>query len=680
VYNADIYDAETIAQMMRHFRVVLDAVAVDANRRIDDIVLLDTDEEHQQLVEWNATHAAYPVEQTIHQLFAEQAERTPDAVAVVYQDQQLTYRELNERANQLAHHLRARGVAPDTLVALCLDRSVEMIVALLGILKAGGAYVPLDAAYPDERLRFMVADSGVSHLVTTQSLVNRVPVNVAATILVDADQATISAQPTTPPVDNTLPHHLAYVIYTSGSTGQPKGVLIEHRHVVRLMINDRSPFAFTDRDVWTMFHSYCFDFSVWEMYGALLYGGKLIVVAEAVTKDPALFLDLLIRERVTVLNQTPSAFDHLAKEALARQADVTLRYVIFGGEALHPVQLRAWWTAYPAVKLINMYGITETTVHVTFKEVTEREIDENVSNIGRPIPTTTSYIMDDKLRLLPVGVAGEVCVGGGGVSRGYLGREELTSEKFVVNPYQSAERLYRSGDLARQLRNGELVYLGRIDDQVQIRGFRVELGEVRSRLLEHASVAQAEVVARKLQTSAQELVAYIVAAGEVSVTALRNHVGETLPYYMVPTVFVMLKALPLTANGKVDRRALPAPEEGRLEVETKYREPENAVEAVLVGIWQEVLGVERVGVDDNFFELGGHSLLATQVISRVREAMQVEVPLRMLFESPTVADLSRSLVANEARPGQTERIAKVLQRIKGMSPDDRREMLQRKKG
>ncbi|MBA3711243.1 MAG: amino acid adenylation domain-containing protein [Pyrinomonadaceae bacterium] len=640
VYNADIYDAETIERMMRHFRMLLEAVAVDANRRIDDIVLLNPDEEHQQLVAWNSTGAAYPEDKTIHQLFAEQVRRTPHHTAVVDGDTPLTYHELDERANQLAHHLRARGVAPETLVALCLDRSAEMIVALLAVLKAGGAYVPLDPAYPEVRLRFMVEDSGVAHLITTQALVNRVPVKVASTILLDADDESISAQPATPPSDDTAPHDLAYVIYTSGSTGKPKGVLIEHRNVVRLMVNDRVPFAFTHHDVWTMFHSYCFDFSVWEMYGALLYGGKLVIVAEPVMKDPSLFLDLLIRERVTVLNQTPSAFDNLVQQALERQAEVALRYVIFGGEALHPVQLRAWQTAYPAVKLINMYGITETTVHVTFKEITQREIEENVSNIGRPIPATTTYIMDERLRLLPTGVAGEVCVGGGGVSRGYLGRDELTGQKFVTNPYKAEERLYRSGDLAKFLPNGEMMYLGRIDDQVQIRGFRVELGEVRSRLLEHAGVAQAEVIARKQQTNALELVAYIVAVGEVSVTALRNHVGQTLPFYMVPTAFVMMKAMPMTSNGKVDRRALPEPDEGRPDVETRYRGPENGVEAVLVGIWQEVLGVERVGVDDNFFELGGHSLLATQVISRVREAMQVEVPLRTLFEQLTVAGLA----------------------------------------
>jgi len=653
VYNADLYDEATVGRMMRHFAVLLAAVASDAERRIDDITLLSAAEEQQQLETWNATAASYPAEKTLHQLFAEQVERTPHHPAVVSGEEQLTYRELDERANQLAHHLQQLGVGPDTLVALCLERSAEMVVALLAVLKAGGAYLPLDPAYPTERLRFMVEDSGVAHLVTTAALRHKIAAEVPALILLDGDGERIAAQPTTVPRQQAGSHNLAYVIYTSGSTGQPKGVLLEHGNVVRLLINDQLPFRFTAADVWTMFHSYCFDFSVWEMYGALLYGGTLVVVAEEVAKDPVLFLKLLREQGVTVLNQTPSAFESLARAALSGDArgagggELALRYVIFGGEALHPVQLREWRAAYPSVRLINMYGITETTVHVTFKEIGDRELAENESNIGRPIPTTTAYVMDERLRLLPVGVVGEVCVGGGGVSRGYLGREELTRQKFVANPYQGAERLYRSGDLAKLLPDGELVYLGRGDEQVQIRGFRVELGEVRSRLLEHAQVAGAEVVARQVRSAGAELVAYVVAAGEVSVTGLREHLGRALPTYMVPTAFVLLEKLPLTANGKVDRRALPEPDAARPEVETRYVEPRNAVEEVVCGVWAEVLGVERVGVADNFFELGGHSLLATQVVSRLREALQVEVPLRCLFENPTVAGLALAVTQRQ---------------------------------
>ena len=643
VYNADIYDRAMIERMMRHFEVMLDAMAADPGQRVDDVKLLSKDEERQQLVAWNSTQASYPEEKTIHQLFEEQARRSPGNTAVVFGDTRLTYREVDERANQLAHHLRNQGVKADTLVAMCLNKSAEMIVALLGVLKAGGAYLPMDPAYPEDRLRFMMEDSGVSHLITTQALLDSVPVKVKSVILLDADGEGICTQETTTPSPSAGADNLAYCIYTSGSTGKPKGVLLEHRHVVRLLVNDKLPFSFTETDVWTMFHSYCFDFSVWEMYGALLYGGKLVVVAEPVMKDPSLFLGLLLGERVTVLNQTPTAFDNVMGQALERQAGLALRYVIFGGEALHPAQLREWKKAYPAVKLINMYGITETTVHVTFKEITDAEIEENVSNIGRPIPTTTTYIMDADLRLLPVGVIGEVCVGGVGVGRGYLGRDELTRQKFVLNPYKAEERLYRSGDLAKLLSSGEMIYLGRIDDQVQIRGFRVELGEVKSQLLKHPAVAKAEVIARKLLTDALELVAYVVPAAEVSVTALRNHLAQALPYYMVPSAFVMLKALPMTPNGKVDRRALPEPDGARPEVETIFVAPRTAVEESLAKIWTEVLGVERVGINDNFFELGGHSLLATQAISRVRQALHVELPLRSFFEGPTIARLSESI-------------------------------------
>jgi amino acid adenylation domain-containing protein len=655
VYNADIYDGETIDRMVRHFRVMLEAVTSAPERKLGDITLLSEAEEYRQLVAWNSTATAYPADKTVHELFEEQARRTPGNIAVVCGDTRFTYVELDERANRLAHYLRARGVRPDTLVALCLDRSPEMIVALLAVLKAGGAYLPLEPSHPEERLRFILADSGVSHLITTSSLMSRVPGAVTDTILLDAERETLNALPDFAPAGGATPNSLAYVIYTSGSTGKPKGVLIEHGNVVRLMMNDRLPFAFTGADIWTMFHSYCFDFSVWEMYGALLYGGTLVVVPEQVTKDPSLFLGLLAREKVTVLNQTPTAFYNLTVEALGGPPDgLALRYVIFGGETLHPVRLREWKQAYPAVKLVNMYGITETTVHVTFKEVTDREVEENVSNIGRPIPTTTTYVMGSDLRLLPVGVPGEVCVGGLGVSRGYLGRDELTRRRFVPNPYRPDELIYRSGDLAKLRRDGELIYLGRIDDQVQIRGFRVEPGEVKSRLLEHPSVSEAEVLATKGRQETPELVAYVVPKAEASVASLRAHLSETLPYYMVPAVFVMLKALPVTPNGKVDRRALPAPDWSKLSAAAAPLRPRTPVEELLAGIWAEVLGVEpdRLCAGDNFFELGGHSLLATQVTSRIRKVFALALPVSVMFQTRSLAELAEGIESG-VRAGRT---------------------------
>jgi len=652
VYNSDIYDEFTIQQMIGHFETIIEVMISELDQHIDDFILLSRDEEERQLVTWNSTQADYPAEKTIHQLFEEQARRTPNKTAVVFEATQLTYRELDEQANRLAHYLRKQGVGPDMLVALRLEKSVEMMVAILGVLKSGGAYLPIDPTCPEERFHFMLKDSGAAHLVTTTGLAQSATEHVDSTILLDQDWEAIKAQPSAPPEQSSGPRNVAYCIYTSGSTGKPKGVLIEHRNVVRLMVNDKLQFSFVERDVWTMFHSYAFDFSVWEMYGALLYGGTLVVIPEHVMKDPALFFELLVKHRVTVLNQTPTAFYNLSREVLAHpDAELALRYVIFGGEALQPVQLREWNETYPAIKLINMYGITETTVHVTFREISSREIRENVSNIGVPIPTTTTYIMDHRLRLLPVGVPGEICVGGEGVSRGYLKRDELTREKFVVNPYRQHERIYRSGDLAKLLSTGEMVYLGRIDDQVQLRGFRVELGEIRGRLLEHAQVSDSEILAVKNETGTSELVAYVVTRGELTVTALRNHLSEALPYYMVPSAFVLLDKLPLTPNGKIDRAALPPPDRMRPEMEATYVAPRNRIEEVLAAVWAEVLKLERVGVNDNFFELGGDSIISIQIIARANQS-GLHLSTKQLFLHQTIAKLA--LVVDTGKNGESK--------------------------
>jgi amino acid adenylation domain-containing protein len=648
VYNADLHDAWFMAQLLAHFTRVVAAITADPSVRVDDLVLLDATEERRQLEEWNATPAAAPRDRTLHALFAAQVARTPDRIALSLDRDRLSYVELDARANRLAHHLRAQGVGPDTLVAVCLDRSLDLIAALLAVLKAGGAYLPLDPAYPRARLAFTVRDAEVRHLVTTTALAACITEPVTHVTRLDAEAATLAAAPAIAPADLAGPGHLAYCLYTSGSTGQPKGVLLEHRQVTRLLINDRLPFAFGPDDVWTLFHSCCFDFSVWEMFGALLYGGRLVVVPRAVAQDPAAFLQLVARERVTVLNQTPTSFYNFAREALRHGPVLALRYVVFGGEALLPRHLREFARTYPAVKLVNMYGITETTVHVTWTEVSEEDMAENRSNIGGPIPTTTTYLMDSQLRLVPVGVPGEICVGGEGVGRGYLRRDELTQQRFVRNPYRPAERLYRSGDLARQQPDGRMIYLGRIDDQVQIRGFRVELGEIKTRLLEHPGVRDVEVIARPLHTDALELVAYLVPRGEVSTTELRRHLVEKLPDYMVPAALVLLAALPLTANGKVDRRALPEPEALPAGDGADYAAPRSPTEEKLAALYAAVLRRDRVGVDHSFFDLGGHSLLATQLVSRIRETFGLELPLRQVFEAPTVGGLAAVIEARRS--------------------------------
>jgi len=675
VYNLDLYDHFMIEQMMRHYEAILESLTADPDQRLDEVRLLSEAEERQQLVTWNATRSYYPAEKTIHQLFEEQAAKHPHNQAVSCGATSLTYRDLDQRANQLASYLRKRGVGRETLVAVCLDRSAEMTVALLGVLKAGGAYLPLDPEHPAERLGFMVEDAEVSHFITTRDLMNRVPATAASLILLDADQERIAAEPLTALAHAASPHDLAYCIYTSGSTGKPKGVLVEHRNVVRLMVNDRFQFAITDHDVWTMFHSYCFDFSIWEMYGALLYGGRLVIVSKEEAMDPALFADLLARERVTFLNQTPTAFYNLIKEIHTRsKVDLALRYVVFGGEALNPIQLREWRSLYPEAKLINMYGITETTVHVTFKEITDREIQENLIHIGSPLPTTTAYVMDSNLRLLPVGAPGEICVGGDGVSRGYLKRDELTQQKFVINPYRSEERLYRSGDLAKLLPNGEMEYLGRLDDQAQIRGFRVEMGEIQSCLLKHPAVAEAVVVAWPAEPghppSETRIISYFTPASEISVTALRAHLRQSLPDYMIPAAIIMLESLPLTRNGKVDLRALPEPSRGGSGSAEASIIPWTPAEEMVTGIFQEVLKLDRVGRDDNFFEIGGHSLLATRVVSQVRNTFGVEIGVRAIFEEPTAERLARKI--EEAMNGGAWTEAPPLVRAERGGPGDAR--------
>ncbi|MDJ0618872.1 MAG: amino acid adenylation domain-containing protein [Calothrix sp. MO_192.B10] len=644
-YNSDLFDVRTIEQMSRHFEIVLKQMVANPQQKIDDLVILNEEEVHQQLITWNSTQASYPEQKTIHQLFEEQASKTPNNIAVVYGNQHLTYWELETRANQLAHYLQQQGVGTDTLVALCLNRSLDMIVAILGVLKAGGAYLPMDPDYPQERLSFMVEDSQVSYAIATQASVKCLPPQIPSLICLDTDAQSIAAQPSNPPTSKTTPSNLAYCIYTSGSTGKPKGALLEHGNVVRLLVNDKLQFTFTDSDVWTMFHYYGFDFSVWEMYGALLYGGKLIVVPQELTRDPSGFLELLIREKVTVLNQTPTFFYSLMQEGLKQPpVDIALRYIIFGGEALYPIQLKPWKQVYPNVKLINMYGITETTVHVTFKEITEREIEENVCNVGIPIPTITTYIMDSQLRLLPVGVPGEICVGGDGVSRGYLNRDELTAKRFVQNPYNPQERIYRSGDLAKLLPNGEMIHLGRMDHQVKIRGFRVELGEIQNHLLKLTNVSEAVVVAKKLRSDDLEIVAYIVPTTPgITVTELRNHLGETLPYFMVPSAFVILEKMPITSNGKVDHKALPAPDMSNFSKDRNFVAPRDFLEMQLVQIWEEVLQVHPVGVQDNFFEIGGHSLLAVQLMAHIQEQFAQNLPLSTLFQGATIEELASIL-------------------------------------
>lgn len=583
---------------------------------------------------WNDTQADYPINKSIHQLFESQVERTPEAVALVFENEQLTYRELNCRANQLAHYLRNVGVGPEVLVGICVERSLEMVVGIIGILKAGGAYVPLDPTYPKERLAFMLQDSQVSILLTQQHLIENLTEGEAQIVCLDSEWEAI-AQESEDNLVSEVTENLAYVIYTSGSTGKPKGVLVSHYNIVRLFEATQSWFHFNERDVWTLFHSYAFDFSVWELWGALLYGGRLVVVPYWVSRSPEEFYNLLCKEQVTVLNQTPSAFCQLIQVEESRKVtkEHHLRLVIFGGEALQLQSLKPWFERYgdERPRLVNMYGITETTVHVTYRPLTIADVNEGKGSvIGVPIPDLQVYVLDQYQKPVPIGVPGEMYIGGVGLSRGYLNRPELTTERFIPNPFsdRSEAYLYKSGDLGRYLSNGDLEYLGRIDHQVKIRGFRIELGEIESALAQHPSVKQSVVIIREDIPGDKRLVAYVRLDQKQAFRAqeFRSFLQSKLPDYMVPSTFLLLDALPLTPNGKVDRCALAAPDSSQLDQSATFVAPRTPVEQQLADIWASVLKLEQVGIHNNFFELGGHSLLATQVMSRLRQAFGVELP------------------------------------------------------
>jgi fengycin family lipopeptide synthetase D len=644
-YCAKLFKPETMERMAQHYLNIVQAIIQNPALRLADINMLTESEVQQLLVDFNMTGSGYPREQTLVTLFESQAARVPEHIAVIFEGQSLIYREVNRQANRLAAVLREKGVRPNQIIALLLDRSPSMIIGMLAILKAGGAYLPLDPNHPQNRVLAILNDSRTAILLSETKVIqnnsfaglqeNSMAEIIAMDHILQGDNGV-----ETNPVPVNQPSDLAYVIYTSGSTGQAKGAMIEHRNVVRLLFNDRFAFDFSDQDVWTMFHSYTFDFSVWEMYGALLYGGKLVMVPKLTAQNPAQYLELLKRERVTVLNQVPSVFYNLIHEELQQpDAVLNLRYIIFGGEALQPFMLKQWHEKYPATRIINMYGITETTVHVTYKEILAAEIALNISNIGVPIPTLTTYIMDPDLNLLPVGIPGELCVGGAGVGRGYLNRPELTAERFANHPYRKGERLYRSGDLARLLPNGEMEYLGRIDFQVKIRGFRIELGEIESLLLRHPQITQAVVIADAGDRGEKYLAAYFIAHTELSVARLRAYLGQDLPDYMIPSYFIQVDRIPLTANGKVDRRALPKPGQNINTGET-YLAPTNDVELQLESIWKNILHVEQIGINDNFFDLGGNSLLLIKMHAGIEEQYPGKLKITDIFANATIAKLA----------------------------------------
>ncbi|PLP90484.1 non-ribosomal peptide synthetase [Pseudomonas sp. FFUP_PS_473] len=662
------FDDTTVQQLMAQLCCLMLGMARDAAQPLGRLELNDVTA-RQQLVHWSAVQQHFPAFVPVSSRIAAQAALRPDAVAIRHQGVSVCYAELEQRANQLAHRLIRLGVGSDVLVGVALPRSAELIVALLAVLKAGGAYVPLDPDYPVERLAYMVEDSGLQQVISLSSLDLQLPVQVLA-----LDTLDLSAESSSAPQVTIDPEQLAYVIYTSGSTGQPKGAQLTQRNVERLFQATQGEFGFNQDDVWTLFHSYAFDFSVWEIFGALVHGGSLVIVPYFTSRSPEDFLKLLSEEGVTVLNQTPSAFRQLIPLAQKNTAPLSLRYVIFGGEALELESLRPWFERYGdrQPRLINMYGITETTVHVTYREITGQDLShKGPSPIGRPLADLSLHVLDANLNPQPVGIAGELYVGGAGLARGYLNRPELTSERFIASPFDASQRMYRSGDLARRRVDGSLEYLGRIDQQVKIRGFRIELGEIEAQLQSHPQVSEAAVLVKD-GAGGPRLVGYVASPDRAIQDELKAHLHERLPEYMVPAQIVVLASLPLTANGKLDRRALPEPDAaaGR-----EYRAPQTDTEQAIARIWAQVLDVERVGLDDHFFERGGHSLLAVQTVSRLKREFDLDVGVRELFEHPQLEAFARYVealrpYAEAARQELQDDIHAALAELDGLSTEE----------
>ncbi|MEA5561957.1 non-ribosomal peptide synthase/polyketide synthase [Planktothrix agardhii] len=678
-YNTDLFNQSTIERLSGHFINLLKGIIANPEQSIAQLPLLTESERCQLLVDWNQTQIDYKPELCLHQLFEQQVKLNPDAIAVRLENEFLTYQELNNRANQLGHYLQSLGVKADGLVGIFVERSLEMIVGILGILKAGGAYLPLDINYPKERITYLLEDTQLNILLTQSQFLGQLPQFQGTTICLDQDWSIIANQSTVNPIVEVDQHNLAYIIYTSGSTGKPKGVMIEHRSIVNYILTAIRECNFTSDDQILQFSSICFDASVQEIFSCLLSGAILVLRTEDMLRSSEDFWQYCQKWQLTVLS-FPTAYWHQLVSELtptALQIITNIKLIMVGGEAIQQSKVKQWHqntvNYSPLPQLFNAYGPTEATIITTLCKFTSPTIT-NVP-IGRPLSNTQVYILDAFLQPVPVGVAGELHIGGAGLARGYLNRPELTQEKFIPNPFEEeglippnpinkgsneSSKLYKTGDLCRYLPDGNIEYLGRIDNQVKIRGFRIELGEIETILSQHSAVKTAIVIAREDETEQKRLVAYIVPQegisnrqeqGLLAVTELRQFLKAQLPEYMVPSAFVILESLPLTSNGKVDRRALPAPD---FQSEEQYVAPRNPIEEILASIWVKVLKVEQVGIHDNFFELGGHSLLATQLISRIRKAFKVEMPLRELFVAPTVAALAQVIKRVSEQEERTE--------------------------
>ncbi|ASC71044.1 peptide synthetase [Halomicronema hongdechloris C2206] len=645
-YNTDLFEAATITRMLGHWQQLLEGIVASPQTRLSDLPLLTEAERCQILKQWNDTEVDYPRDLCIHQLFEAQVERTPDAVAVVFEQQQLTYRELNQRANQLAHYLQQLGVKPEGLVGICVERSVEMVIGLLGILKAGGAYVPLDPAYPQERLAFILADAKVSVLLTQRELLEALPTEGAAVVGLDTNWEKIAQENLNNPVNQTDSKSLAYAIYTSGSTGKPKGTLIPHRGLINYLTWCVQAYEVEGGKGTIVHSSLAFDLTITGLFSPLLVGRQVTLIPEDQSVES--LTNVLRKEsNLSLVKLTPAQLLLLTQQLLPKEAAGRTNAFIIGGENLLTENISFWQSFAPATMLVNEYGPTETVVGCCVYRVPHGETQSSSVPIGQPIANTQLYVLDQYHQPVPIGVPGELYIGGAGLGRGYLNQPELTAEKFVPNPFSDkpGTRLYKTGDLARYRSDGNLEFLGRIDHQVKVRGYRIELGEIEGLLRQHPDIREAVVVKREDVPGDQRLVAYVVSniGVETTTNSFRNFLKEKLPEYMVPSVFIKLKALPLTTNGKIDRQALPVPDSTRPELEAAYVAPHSEIEQAIAKVWQEVLHLEKVGINDNFFDLGGHSLLMAQVNHKLQELFNQDLSVVELFQNPTINSLAQYL-------------------------------------
>jgi amino acid adenylation domain-containing protein len=661
-YATDLFSKETIDQFKVHFNTLLKNIIQQPTQTLSKLECLQKEEKTVLTSLLDHTNVAYPAK-TICDIFETIATEKSNNTAIVFNETKLSYEDLDKKSNQVAAFLAKEKVAKNQPIALQFEPSTAMIISIIGILKYGCSYVPIDPLLPEKRKTFIIEDSNASILLTNETLENTNTTIKTITIEAIEKEAITNFEKT-----SINPSDEAYIIYTSGTTGNPKGVSISHENVVRLFFNEANLFDFKDSDVWTLFHSYNFDFSVWELFGALLFGGTLVIVPQDIRKDAFKFHDLLVTEKVTILNQTPSSFYNIITvENTKTPTDLSIRAVIFGGEELSPKRLADWHQKYPETALINMYGITETTVHVTYKEIGKADIENNSKSIGKPIPTLKAMILDTNLNAVPKGVKGELFIGGKGLSKGYLNNAELTKEKFINDPFGTNQKLYRTGDLARINANNELEYFGRLDEQVQIRGHRVELKEIEECLRNYPTINDVAVVSFLLGGE-YVLSAYYTSETDIDASEFRAWTSTQLPNYMIPAFFNKIQSMPLTTNGKIDKKHFEKPETSLQE--TKTVKPANEVEASLEEIWSNVLGIEKqyISTDKNFFELGGSSIKIVNVVSQISEANLGEISVVDAFKYPTIKMLASHLTNGKQTSENLKRddqiVAKGKERLK----------------